>query len=219
MEITRGSLTEKLEALEGQVADTVSATTGAVQETTEAVKETVATVTDKVQETVQTVSETLNLGIQMERHPWLVLAGAVAAGCFAGAALGAAQENKAAPRGRSSPPPPPPPWSQAVPEAARSAEPGIWNEALCHLRDIGVSYLMGLVRDLTKGGLPGELGDRLANEVDNLTKKMGAEPIRGPVLPDWKTAGPEENQPRSSPDSQDKRSGYRGRSPMSATVY
>jgi hypothetical protein len=217
MSHTRGALTEKLEALEGQVADTVSATTDAVHETTEAVKETVATVTEKVQETVQSVGESLSLSVQMERHPWLVLGGAVAVGCVVGASFGSPAEASARPASQpSQAPPPPPPWNRAVSEPA---EHGIWHDAVSHLRDIGVSYLMGVVRDLARNGMPGELGNRVAKEVDALTTKMGAEPIRGPVLPDWKPGPAEKGQPDLSASQEKPGSVYRGRSPVATTAY
>jgi len=41
---------------------------------------------------------------------------------------------------------------------------------------------MGVVRDLVKRSLAGDLGSRLAAEVDNLTTRLGAQPIRGPVF-------------------------------------
>jgi hypothetical protein len=232
MEKTRGSLTEKLEALEGQVVDTVSSTTGAVQDTTQAVqetvtgavdavKETVATVSDKVHETVQTVSDTFNLRLQMERHPWLVLGGAVAVGYCLESTFGS-RSQAAAPMAANAPPPPPPPWNGASQKASEHAqsetqEPSAWSDAFSHLKDIGVSYLMALVRDLAKQGLPGDVGSRVANEVDALTTKLGTEPISGPVLPEQASTGFEEDRSRrTEPDYDEKRSSYRGRSPVTA---
>jgi len=235
MERTRGSLTEKLEALEGQVVETVSSTTGVVQDTTQAVQETVAAVketvqetmaavTDKVQETVQSVGEAFNLRMQMERHPWLVLSGAVAVGCMVGASFGREATATEQMPVAATPPAPPPPWSgrasareSAVSESDRH---GIWGDALSQLKNLGVSYVMGIVRDLARNELPEAVASRVAEEVDSLTSKLGTNPLPGPVLP--KTATEDEGDQRSatSAGSQERRaSNYRGRAPSMATVY
>jgi len=245
MERTRGSLTEKLEALEGQVAETVTSTAGAVQDTTQtvqqtvtgavdAVKETVATVTDKVQETmntvtdkfqetVQSVGEIFDLRLQMERHPWVVLGGAVAVGWIVGSSVGAASETNIAPAKASEPPPPPPPWNGGTQHAhngrnTQSTEPGIWSGAVSRLKDLGVSYLMAMVRDLARNELPEAIAGRVAEEVDALTTKFGVEPIAGPVLPEPKAedSGRDKNL-ETRPGYQEKKgTGYRGRT--TATV-
>jgi len=247
MEKTRGSLTEKLEALEGQVAETVSSTAGAVQDTTQtvqetvtgavdAVKETVTTVTDKVQETmttvtdkfqetVQNVTDTFNLRIQMERHPWIVLGGAVAVGCLVGSAFGSREESSEGNREAPAVSPPPPPWTQKPSRVAETLstepeDPGMISDAISHLKAIGVSYLMGLVRDLARRGLPEVVGQRVAQEVDALTTKMGTDPIPGPVLPEMDSReSPDETELGSNSSYLDKKSsGYRGRTPAGATV-
>jgi len=248
MERTRGSLTEKLEVLEGQVAETVSSTAGAVQDTTQtvqetvtgavdAVKDTVAAVTDKVQETmesvtdkfqetVQAVTETFDLSIQMRRHPWLVLGGAVAVGCLVGSSFGAedAEDASEAKARGSSPPPPPPPWSPRAEKNEQrqgsSEGSGMWHEAMSHVKDIGVSFLMGLIRDLAQRGLPDGVGERIAKEVDSLTTKLGTEPIPGPVLPEVAPASESDTDSGNRPENAGRRtSGYRGRAPATATAY
>jgi ElaB/YqjD/DUF883 family membrane-anchored ribosome-binding protein len=87
MEETRASLTEKLETLEHQIVETVQGATSAVAATVENVKEavheTVSEVKETVHETVDTVKSTFDLRQQVERHPWLLFAGAVAAGFLA----------------------------------------------------------------------------------------------------------------------------------------
>jgi len=238
MEKTRGSLAEKLEALEEHVTDTVASTTGAVQETThsvqetvtgavDAVKETVAAVTDKVeetmstvtdkfQETVKTVSDSFNLRLQMERHPWVVLGGAVAAGYLLCSSLPAESESMApVSTNPASPPPARESWGDR-PSARNSGtfggsdSGGLWSDAISHLRDLGVSYLMGLVRDLAKQELPEVVGQRVAEEVDALTAKMGTQPIPGPVLQQTEPADVASDR---RGDSRERKSGsYRGRS-------
>ncbi len=83
MEETKFNLSEKMETLEQQVSETVQSTGTAVNATVGAVQETVETVTGAVQSAVQSVSNALNLRRQVNRHPLLVLGGAVALGYLA----------------------------------------------------------------------------------------------------------------------------------------
>jgi ElaB/YqjD/DUF883 family membrane-anchored ribosome-binding protein len=215
MEETRSALVQKLEALEGQVAETVQSASDAVQSTTTAVsdtvetvketvenvsdkmQETMATVTDKVHQTVQSVSEAFDLRLQAERHPWLVVGGAVAVG-YVGACLLDQLSNRhsrpvAPPETASKPPrfsnalngaaePQPEAHTNGRQPAAQTPD-WLWS-ALDGLRGLAVSSLMGVVRDLALEAIPGAIGDRLAKEVDSITTKLGGEPIAGPVLPD-----------------------------------
>jgi hypothetical protein len=211
MDETKVHLAEKLEALESQVSSTVQSTTEAVAETVEAVKDTVENVTESFQETVHSVSETFNLSRQFERHPWGMLGGSVAAGAVVGYLLGAesrrngrshgrveekgeemASRMSAAsdevltrrepePNGDSSPS-----RTAAASEREEAAQTGWFWEELGRLKNLGLSALMGVVRDLTVRSLPESLGQKVAEEVDHLTNGLGAEPIRGPVLPEKK---------------------------------
>jgi len=87
---TRSALSEKLEALQDQVLGTVEGTTRSVTDTVEAVQEavqdTVGTVKESFQETVQSVKSAFDLSEQMQKHPWLLLGGAVVVG-YAGGRL------------------------------------------------------------------------------------------------------------------------------------
>jgi len=53
---------------------------------------------------------------------------------------------------------------------------------------------MGVVRDLATRGLPGALGQRVAEEVDHLSSSLGGEPIRGPLLSTGKDESQEEKR-------------------------
>jgi len=203
MEETRSQLTDKLEALETQVADTVQATSSAVSETVENVKETVENVTEAVKDTVQSVSNTFNLRLQTERHPWIVFGGAMTLGCVAAHWLG-----RSAPRGQPEallPEAGPASasgearareeeWRRAQPtfQAAAPWEPAapekkswFWDE-VARVKGLAVASLLGVVRDMASRSLPNALGHRVAEEVDELTRKLGADPIHGPVLPTGK---------------------------------
>src|SRR5262249_12539708 len=81
---TPTALTEKLESLENQVFGSVHEATRAVSQTVasvkEAVQETVGSLKESVQETVHSVKESVNIKRQVDRHPWVMMAGSVALG-------------------------------------------------------------------------------------------------------------------------------------------
>ncbi len=98
MDESRAALTEKLGLLEEKVTETVQSATASVTETvqnaTASVTETVDSVKDAVQGTVDTVrhsvedtvvsvSEALDLALQVKRHPWGMVMGAMAVGYVA----------------------------------------------------------------------------------------------------------------------------------------
>ena len=83
MEETKMQLSEKLLALESQVSETVDSTVTAVNATVTAVQETVETVTGAVQDAVQSVNNAFDFQREINRHPFLVVGGAVALGYLA----------------------------------------------------------------------------------------------------------------------------------------
>jgi ElaB/YqjD/DUF883 family membrane-anchored ribosome-binding protein len=209
MEETRTALTEKLEALETQVADTVKSATEVVSEATENVKETVETVTEGVKETVETVAETFNLRRQMEKRPWLVLGGSVAVGCALGYLLTRPSYRSRYYESHPAPPAPPRTESAGLAPAALSAEtprapeppprrgPSTFSwlgDQLSFLKGLAVSTLLGAVRDLAVRNLPQSLSHRVSEEVDQLTRRLGGEPLQGSVLPETQHAGHEEER-------------------------
>ena len=83
MEETKLQLVEKLETLEKQVVETVQTTENAVQATVGAVQETVENVKGGIQDAAKTVSQAFDLTQHIQKHPWLVVGGAVVAGYLA----------------------------------------------------------------------------------------------------------------------------------------
>ena len=83
MEETKSQLSHKLESLEHQVSETVQSTGSAVNATVGAVQETVETVTGAVQDAMKSVSNVFDVGQHINKHPWLVLGGAVVLGYLA----------------------------------------------------------------------------------------------------------------------------------------
>jgi ElaB/YqjD/DUF883 family membrane-anchored ribosome-binding protein len=180
MEETRSSLADKLEVLEEQVRGTVEEATSAVSTTVEAVE-------TAVQETVETVRDTFDLRKQVERHPWPLLAGAVAAGFLAGRMLLPARGPARSNWERAVPPPPAPPASAAPPPAPpaaarEEARPSSLAPVLEHLKGLAVGSLMGLARQLLTRVAPAALAPELTRVVDEMTTRLG-----GKVL-DWSEA-------------------------------
>lgn len=83
MEETKSQLSDKLVSLEHQVSETVQSTGSAVNATVGAVQETVETVTGAVQDAMKSVSNVFDIGHHINKHPWLVLGGAVVVGYLA----------------------------------------------------------------------------------------------------------------------------------------
>jgi len=209
MEETRANLTEKLEALENQVTEKVEATTEAVSGTVETVKETVENVTETVQDTVHTVADAFNFKRHFERHPWLMFGGAVTLGCMAAYLLRRkahadeecweGQEGPQTTSRRASALAESASWQeperQAAPSWRRAEEPSrpreedkkswFWEE-VGHLKNLAVGTLLGAISDMAARSLPETLGKKVAEEVDHLTGRLGAEPIHGALVSDQK---------------------------------
>jgi ElaB/YqjD/DUF883 family membrane-anchored ribosome-binding protein len=237
MKETREDLTKKLEKLEQQVVETVQNTTSAVTDTVENVKdvieETVGSVQTAVEDTTEAVRKTFDLRLQVENHPWLMLGGSVAVGFVAGRLLGGLFP--AAPTYKSEALPPPssggvptngggpsyrsadeaaPPRRQS---AAAESEGGGWFGALTKqfapeldkLKGLALGTAIGLVRDMARQALPGELGGKLSEMLDDVTEKVGGEPFKGPVAPEQsgQEAPPRQGYSRSQPEASGSSSG------------
>jgi ElaB/YqjD/DUF883 family membrane-anchored ribosome-binding protein len=191
MEATRTDLTERLELLEQTVVGTVRETTGAVTDTVkkvqEAVKDTVDVVKGTVEETVEEVRETFNLSRQVERHPWLMLGGAVATGFVAGRLLGPAEafagrlgSGEARPRGYTSAAPslPGTPLNPAPPPPEE--EPSFLGRLLDQfapevdkLKGLAVGALVGALGKAVTRQLPPEYAPTVNDVVHSVTAKLG----------------------------------------------
>jgi len=219
MQDTRTALADKLEALESQVVSTVQSITTPVVETVESVKraveETVDAVKDTVQSTVSTVSnaaeqtmesvkDTFDLSKQVERHPWLMMAGAVAVGYIGGRLL--LPDNTGStgtPTTSGSPFPdtmnrataaPEPPRHNGHHDGARAETRESKDEGLLgsltdtlgpeinQLKGLAIGAAVGVVRDLVTQSLSGEMGSRVKNWLNTLTEKVGGQPFNEPLI-------------------------------------
>lgn len=216
MEDTRTALSEKLETLEHQMVQTVQGATTAVTDTVETVKEavqeTVETVKGGVQQTVESVKNTFDLPLQVERHPWGMLAGAVAAGYLTGwlverqtgaeGRLGSlhypepttlATETNGGVRGSR-------PFEQASGPNWLSQLSEMFGSEIGKVKGLAIATLFGLLRDRLAAAVPEHFKDEVVNMVDRLTTKLGGEPIEGPVMDLFQqeetSAQPRREQPR-----------------------
>ena len=185
MDETRSQLNEKLESLELQVAETFQSTGSAVNATVEAVQESVESVSGAVQDAVHSVSNAFNIGLQIERHPLLVLGGAAVLGYLASEYFTRANE-KSEPLQESVPAfpfvsnresqsaqervSPPAPTVAAAYESGR--ESSSWNQ----FRDVAFGVLIGVVQDIASRSVP--------RIVDYLTGESGGVELHDPAKMD-----------------------------------
>jgi ElaB/YqjD/DUF883 family membrane-anchored ribosome-binding protein len=195
----------------GTVRGATTAVSDAVENVKEVVQETVDTVKGSVQETVETVKSTFDLRRQVEQHPWAMMGGSVALGCLGGFLLGRARQGRTRTTGPRQAPGRETPWSSArgdgraqsyLPaaeaaggEAARlsseQARPGLlgslnemFGPEIATLKGLAIGAALSLVRDMITRPAPEQVKPRLAEIMDNLTVKLGGQPVQGPLLPE-----------------------------------
>jgi len=222
MQQTRTSLSEKLEELECRVKDTVCNATSAVNETISTVKgavdETVTTVKEAVGssacavketlgDTMHSVREGLDVEVQVQRHPWTMLGGAVAAGYIGGKLLQRLNEPaRGGMPGYTAPTHLPgadwaAPSQQAGPKAARetngraaeqtaaSHAPG-WADTMLaplkpeleNLKGIAVGALFNFLKGMIRQHTPPALDRPLEEAVDRLTTRFGGRRLEGSIM-------------------------------------
>jgi len=198
MEETRSSLTEKVEKLEQKLVDTVT-------ETTEAVTETVSNVKETVEESVQTVKDWFDIRGHVEDHPWAMLGGSMAAGFVVGAMLPSTHTATEVASGMASASAAPMPASvpsgrklhhnggtqpsassrrpQAQSMVAQSMVAPVtswlsqFEPELNRLKHLALGAALGTIREMISSGLPQEMAHQVRDVIDDVTKKIGGEPL------------------------------------------
>jgi hypothetical protein len=188
MEETRTSLQDKLETLEQQV-------TASVHNATEAVTDTVDSVKEAIHDTVTTVKDSLDVGRQVDRHPWGMFLGAALVG-FVGARL---LDRMLAPRppAPASPPVPAPlpvvsrhshstAANGAVPPAATRTLWKVMNdeysEEIDKIKGLAISTAGGVVREMLVGSASSTMAQQIRELVDGVTVKLGGHPLEGALF-------------------------------------
>jgi hypothetical protein len=205
MDETRASLSEKLETLEHHVVDTVQGATSAVAET-------VANVKVAVAETVENVKDTMNLHLQVQRHPWGMVGGSIALGYLGYLLFRKSSAQPTATR-----------WSQPPPSAslritrqqngvvrghhvveeaaavAQAPSEPAWLSGLTDqfgpeitkLKGLAIGTALSVVRDLITESVSEQMKPQLADVMDSITAKLGGEPIRGRMSKDGPSLRPQ----------------------------
>jgi ElaB/YqjD/DUF883 family membrane-anchored ribosome-binding protein len=209
IEETRSELTAKLEALEQKVRDTVAeAKTGVidiVETIRQSVDDSVQTVKGTLHDAVDSVKHALDLGRQVERRPWTMLAGSVAAGYLlsrlaprrqpVNEAMTRSSDERFSPHSQNGRRLPdfngtgtvasPTPASAARP---RVPDRGLFGELtekfapeIQQLKALAIGSAMALATDMIKQSVAPPLGQELAGVMDRVTSKLGGVPLSGRV--------------------------------------
>lgn len=216
LEETKLQLTDKLGTLEQQVSQTVETASTAVTATVEAVQGTVESVTGAVEDAVHGMHNAFDLRHQFEKHPFLVLGGAVVVGYLAA-------EYFKSPSRNNQPPAPAPavdiangdnfrydnpqpqsyvaptrPIPQSAPPAPTSPSP------LDSLKTLAISTLMGSIQGIAMRAIPEIVGLVMGNSVRQQAQQHQEPPAQeSPRARIW----PEETPPfASSPLTEQHRS-------------
>jgi len=202
---TRTALSDKLERLQDHVVGTVEDTTRTVTETVSAVQEavegtvgavketvqdTVGAVKETVQDTVETVKSTFDLSEQTQKHPWLMVGGAVAVGYIGGRLLMGHDSTALPPPSDGSAAAPPPSRTavaaEAVSHVASKAASGAasWLEELTapllkEAEGLALGVLAGVAADLIQSSAPEGMRGQLNEMVQKFASSAGTKPIRG----------------------------------------
>jgi ElaB/YqjD/DUF883 family membrane-anchored ribosome-binding protein len=209
---TRSSLTDKIERLEQTVEHKVQSTTAAVTNTVESVKEavqdTVETVKDTVSGTVETVKDAFDVRGYFEQYPWAAFGAAVGVGLAGGVLLAGGRphggdriadlHSRGEPATRSSAAPSHNGGHRKRSAAARVASfteksadathhfagelASKFGDELGKLKGVALGAMFGLVRDWISRSAPAEVGSKVGEVIDDVTRKLGGEPLRGNLL-------------------------------------
>lgn len=210
MDQTRASLTEKLETLEHQIVETVQGATSAMTDTVETVREavhdTVAEVKSTVNDTVDSVKSTFDLPHHVDRHPWLMVGGAIAVGFLASRILDRLLEPRTPAVAPLVPPPPPAPaydqplssrtsyagnghgnghvreQSASEPTHEKSGLTAMFGDEIDQLKKMALGATMGLVRDFVTEQVPSPVRVDVGKILDNVTIKLGGDPVQESVV-------------------------------------
>jgi ElaB/YqjD/DUF883 family membrane-anchored ribosome-binding protein len=192
MDETRAALSEKLETLEHRVVDTVQGAS------------------DVVTGTVANIKDTLDLPLQVRRHPWGMVGGSIALGCLGGYLLFRGGRARPGVNGRIQAAIPdssriagqPPDEVKGVSSVGETPGPGPaadvarapsdsgWLGGVGHrfgpeittLKGLAIGTALSIVRDRITQSAPESMKTQLAAVMDRITIKLGGEPLQGPVL-------------------------------------
>jgi ElaB/YqjD/DUF883 family membrane-anchored ribosome-binding protein len=204
------AVTEKVQTATTAVTNSVESVKEAVHDTANTVKDTVHdtvnTVKSSVHDSVESVKDALDVPRYFRDYPWAALAVSVAAGFAGGRLLGRRRDPVAQLRSSGRPsfmaaPSPSTngaghesPRTPAAPPAA--AAPGWtadvaakYGDELAKLKGVALGAALGLVRDWIGRSTRGDIGDRLSEVIDDVTRKLGGQPFRHNLLDSLSSLG------------------------------
>lgn len=212
MDQTRASLASRLGELEESLLDPVKQVVETTSDTVESVGESVEAVSDAVQDSVESARHLLDLPQQVRRHPWVVVGIAAAAGFVGERILERATRRRhpaepPAPPAPAVPTPPAAESSPRTPESATEQQPSspkeeswlhelgkLFGGEIDQLKALALGAAFGAVRDLVVRSAPEALETPLTGVMDDITSKLGGEPVEGPLVE------PSESKTRSKGD-------------------
>jgi hypothetical protein len=210
LEETKLQLSDKLGTLEQQVSQTVETASTAVTATVEAVQGTVESVTGAVEDAVHGMHNAFDLRHQMEKHPFLVLGGAVVVGYLAAEYFKAPTRNNQPPssavdfaNGDNFRYDNPQPQSySAPPQQSPQPAPPV-PSPLDSLKTLAMSTLMGSMQGIAMRAIPEIVGLVMGNIVGQQAQHREPPAPESPRARIW----PEETPPfASSPTTEQHRS-------------
>jgi ElaB/YqjD/DUF883 family membrane-anchored ribosome-binding protein len=201
MDQTRAAMADKIHALEEMVL-------GSAQD----VVETAESVTETVQDSVQMVKKALDVPSQVRQHPWAAVGVSVLVGFVGGTLLMrgrrrkarraarrhrsvyAAQTTNGHGNGRATATPPSPSRTESTGDSWLSKLGETLSGPLSHLKGLALGATFGVVRDMFTRSAPEALKPRLTEVIDDITTKMGGQPVEGPVLQDADSSSSHQDQ-------------------------
>jgi len=198
------AVSETVTTVKDSIQDTVCAVKDTVQDTVATVKDsvhnTVASVKDTLHDGVEAVKSAFDVPELVRQHPWPMLGASVAAGFVLERLVGkkapgssAAATHMAEMMSEASTPAGPQAGSSGhrhgrghhstnggSKKPARTAGiMSMFGPELNKLKSLGLSALLGVTREMVSKGLPPEMGGQLRDIIDNVTRKLGGEPLAG----------------------------------------
>lgn len=189
------------------VTSAVSNAKEVVQDTVDSVKDSVESVKDSMQETMGSVKEAFDFERQFDNHPWLLMGGALVLGFAAGQALPDMPATGRSSRSNGRTPSPygngshraeglagttsTPATAGVMSAASMSAaqqpqQKPSWFHSIAQslapeidkLKALAIGTALGLARDYVKKSVPPDLGNKLSGMFDDMTQKLGGQPVR-----------------------------------------
>jgi ElaB/YqjD/DUF883 family membrane-anchored ribosome-binding protein len=179
MSAQRAALGDKLETLEHKIVSSVQAANDAVRDTIRdakgGVEATVNSVRESVQASVASVHDSLDVLAQVDRHPWGMFAGSIAAGFIAGLLLNRANNSRRAggaavggghvPQGPS-----------LLDHLSQTFAPEIQQ-----LKGLAIGAAAGFVRDKVNQSVPDAMRSQVTDLMDNVATRLSGEHERVPA--------------------------------------